>query len=59
MSSSLILSIAFIFVYSLLQTLSCVLLCYSEPEHCVSLAKQVHVGLVVLDTPGWTTHAGT
>ena len=25
--------IAFIFVYSLLQTLSCVLLCYSEPEH--------------------------
>ena len=32
MSSLLLLSIAFIFVYSLLQTLSCVLSCYSELE---------------------------
>ena len=32
MSRLLLLSIAFIFIYSLLQTLSCVLLCYSEPE---------------------------
>ena len=24
----------------------------------VSLAKQVHVGLLVFDTPGWNTHAG-
>ena len=32
MSSLLLLSIAFIFVYSQLQTLSYVLLCYSQPE---------------------------
>ena len=24
----------------------------------MSLAKQVHIGLLVLGTPGWITHAG-